>query len=132
MTTDMFVEDAATVAHFNKIASIFLKNHNLESDELTAALGSLLSKFHEIGRLAACEAILDTAANMLVDLVPNADLQVQRRSYVAAEAALGSDADEASYRDALARGDKAEIARLDAEAEARRQRAIDLMDKDNA
>lgn len=55
--------------------------------------------------------------------------RAQRRSMVAAEAAFGSDADEAAYRDALARGDAAEAARLNAEAEARRQQALAIMDR---
>lgn len=38
-------------------------------------------------------------------------------------------ADEAAYRVALKRGDTNEITRLDAEAEARRQRALKWMDK---
>ncbi len=45
----------------------------------------------------------------------------------AAEAAMGSDADEAAYRAAHARGDKDEMARLKAEGEKRRQRAIKRM-----
>ena len=48
-----------------------------------------------------------------------AELKAQRRSYVRAEAGFGSDADERAMRDAMARGDKAEIKRLDMEAEAR-------------
>lgn len=46
-------------------------------------------------------------------------LRAQRRSYMLGEAALGSDADEAAYAEAVAAGDKATMARLDAEAEAR-------------
>ena len=51
--------------------------------------------------------------------VSRAELEAQRRSYVRAEAGFGSDADERAIRDAMARGDKAEIKRLDMEAEAR-------------
>lgn len=43
----------------------------------------------------------------------------QRRSFVRAEAGFGSDRDEAAYRDAVGRCDKAEIARLDREADER-------------
>lgn len=51
--------------------------------------------------------------------ISRAELEAQRRSYVRAEAGFGSDADERAMRDAMARGDKAEIKRLDMEAEAR-------------
>jgi len=57
------------------------------------------------------------------------ELRIQRRNHVASEAAWGSDADEAAYRDALTRNDKEEIARLDKEAEHRRQRAIKIIDR---
>jgi hypothetical protein len=60
--------------------------------------------------------------------VTEEELCAQRRSYVASEAALGSDADEAAYRAALERGDKDEIIRLDAEAEERCTRALKWMD----
>ncbi|WKV16974.1 hypothetical protein [Microcystis phage MJing1] len=52
------------------------------------------------------------------------EIRAQRRSYVAGEMAMGSDADEAAYRAALAAGDAAEVARLNAEAEARRRAAL--------
>jgi hypothetical protein len=55
------------------------------------------------------------------------ELRAQRRSYAATEAAWGSDADEAAYRAACNRGDKEEMARLEAEGEKRRQRAIEYM-----
>ncbi len=45
--------------------------------------------------------------------------QRQRRSFVRAEIGFGSDADEAAYRAALARGDTEEMARLDAESKER-------------
>lgn len=60
-----------------------------------------------------------------------AELRAQRRSWVAAEAAFGSDTDEAAYRAAVEHEDKAEIARLDAEAEARRQQALKRMDEND-
>lgn len=47
------------------------------------------------------------------------DEQRQRHSYNRAEAGIGSDADELAYREALARGDTAEITRLDAESQQR-------------
>ena len=55
------------------------------------------------------------------------EIAAQRRSYVAAQMAIGSDADEAEYRTALAAGDEATLARLNAEAEARQQRALQTM-----
>lgn len=55
------------------------------------------------------------------------ELRAQRRSDVASEAAWGSDADEAAYRSAVERGDKAEIARLAIEAERRWQKALKHM-----
>ena len=51
------------------------------------------------------------------------DSKAQRRSWLLAEAAFGSDADEAAYRRALEAGDTAEIERLDAEAQERVERA---------
>jgi hypothetical protein len=45
--------------------------------------------------------------------------EAQRRSFVRAEASFGCDADEAAYRCAVAQGDGAKIARLEAEASAR-------------
>ena len=45
--------------------------------------------------------------------------EAQRRSFMRAEASFGSDADQAAYRAAVDHGDKAEIARLEAEASAR-------------
>lgn len=51
--------------------------------------------------------------------------RAQRLSFMRAEASFGSDADEAAYRRAIAHGDEAEIARLEAEASAR----IDAVDK---
>lgn len=46
----------------------------------------------------------------------------QRASFVLAEVGFGTDADELAYRRAVEHGDGAEIARLDAEAEARMER----------
>ena len=57
------------------------------------------------------------------------ELRAQRRSWVSSEAAWGSDADEAAYRDAYDRGDTEEITRLDAAAEKRRQAALKRMDE---
>jgi hypothetical protein len=45
--------------------------------------------------------------------------RAQRRSFMRAEAFFGSDADERAYTRAVAHGDEAEIARLEAEASAR-------------
>ena len=45
--------------------------------------------------------------------------EAQKRSFMRAEASFGSDADEAAYRRAIAHGDEAKIARLEAEAAAR-------------
>lgn len=47
----------------------------------------------------------------------------QRRSFIIAEARLGSDADEAAWRAALAAGDDETLARLHREAEERAARA---------
>lgn len=52
------------------------------------------------------------------------EVEEQRRAYARAEAGFGSDADEAAYASALARGDKAEIERLDLEAQ-NRMAAVD-------
>lgn len=49
-----------------------------------------------------------------------------RRSYVLAEAAMGSDADEAAWRSAFFADDQAAIDRLHAEGEARRRRADEM------
>ena len=57
------------------------------------------------------------------------EMRAQRRSVVAAEMAMGSDADEAAYHLAWERGDEAEMARLQAEGEARRQRALATMER---
>ncbi|KRS15672.1 hypothetical protein XM52_22815 [Roseovarius indicus] len=45
--------------------------------------------------------------------------QAQKRSFMRAEASFGSDEDERAYSRAVAHGDEAEIARLEAEASAR-------------
>lgn len=45
--------------------------------------------------------------------------RAQCRSFMRAEASFGSDEDEAAYSRAVAQGDEAEIARLEAEASAR-------------
>ena len=59
------------------------------------------------------------------------ELRAQRRSWILGEASFGSDKDEALYRAALSRDDKAEMARLDAEAEKRRQSAQKYIEKNN-
>jgi len=51
----------------------------------------------------------------------------QRRSFLRAEAALGSDVDEAEYRSAIARGDQKRLAELDAEAQERVKRVEEIM-----
>jgi hypothetical protein len=85
--------------------------------------------------IVAMESITDRTQMTLEALLKTArpateeDLRAQRRSYVAGEAAWGSDADEAAYRAALKRGDKDEIGRLNAEAEKRRRRALRWMDE---
>lgn len=55
-------------------------------------------------------------------------LAVQRRSFVLAEAGMGSDADEAAYRAAWRRGDEFEMARLDHEAKDRIEAARRIID----
>lgn len=52
------------------------------------------------------------------------EIEAQCQSWIAGEIGMGSDADEAAYAVALVRGDTAEIARLDAEAEARVKRIL--------
>lgn len=47
------------------------------------------------------------------------EIAAQRQSYARAELGFGTDADEAAYRAAVARGDRHEVERLDREAEAR-------------
>jgi hypothetical protein len=59
-----------------------------------------------------------------------AERRAQRRDWIAAEMATGSDADEAEYREALAAGDRVKLARLDAEADARRAQALAMMGDD--
>ena len=54
--------------------------------------------------------------------------RAQRRSFMCAEASFGSDADERAYSRAVAHGDEAEIARLEAEASARVQAVEDYLD----
>lgn len=51
--------------------------------------------------------------------------RLQRRSFMRAEASFGTDEDEAAYSRAVAYGDEATIARLEAEASAR----IDAVEK---
>lgn len=70
------------------------------------------------------DALLDAAIKRGVT---EEDLRAQRRSWVAGEAAMGNDADEAAYRAAYDRDDKEEMARLDAEGEKRRQRVLKRM-----
>ena len=50
------------------------------------------------------------------------EVAAQRDSFARAETAFGPDAAEAAYRAAVTRGDRAEVERLDAEAEARLRR----------
>lgn len=52
----------------------------------------------------------------------------QRRSWVLAEASMGSDADERAYRAALFANDTATLERLRAEAAARVERAKEILD----
>ena len=54
-------------------------------------------------------------------------IAASRRSWVIAETAIGSDADEAAYREAFDAGDTARMARLDAEGQARGERAAQIM-----
>lgn len=70
---------------------------------------------------------------MLKNLRPatSEELRAQRRSYVAGEMALGNDKDEAEYRAALEQDKKEEIARLEALAETRRQRALKWLDEND-
>jgi hypothetical protein len=62
-------------------------------------------------------------ARALVDAMTPAEratmYEAQRRSFMRAEASFGSDADEAAYSRAVAHGDEATIARLEAEASTR-------------
>lgn len=51
------------------------------------------------------------------------EAKAQRKGYVLAEAAFGSDRDEANYRRALELEDKEELLRLDREASERVKRA---------
>ena len=53
----------------------------------------------------------------------------QRRGWILAEAAMGSDADERAYRKALFTNDEEELARLKAEQEVRRERAAKILDE---
>lgn len=70
------------------------------------------------------DALLDAAIKRGIT---EEELRAQRLSHVASEAAWGSDADEAACRAAHHRGDKEEMARLDAEGEKRRRRALERM-----
>lgn len=58
----------------------------------------------------------------------DAEIDAQRRSFILGEAAFGSDRDEAAYRAAHERGDAAELARLDDEAEKRVAAATAILD----
>ena len=53
-----------------------------------------------------------------------AELAARRASFVRGEIGIGSDRDEAAYRDAFRRGDKAEMARLVQASEERVKRAF--------
>lgn len=80
-----------------------------------------------IARDPALSALLDRAratAPMTAE-----QLRAQRRSFVAGEAAFGSDADEAAYAAAAVCGDVETLRRLDAEGEARRQQALANLDQ---
>lgn len=57
-----------------------------------------------------------------------AERAAQRRSWVASEIAMGSDSDEAAYREAFRRGDAHTMARLEREADCRRARAERVME----
>lgn len=54
----------------------------------------------------------------------DAELAAQRASFVRGEVGMGSDRDEAAYRAAVRSGDRAEMRRLDQEAEERVKRAF--------
>ncbi len=76
---------------------------------------------------------LDQAAAKVNALTPVERAEMarqQRRSWVLAEAAFGSDADEAAYRRALDSGDRIELERLDREADQRRERAAAYLDRE--
>jgi len=57
-----------------------------------------------------------------------AELNRQKRSWVIAEMGMGSDADEAAYSSAVTRNDKAELERLDHEAQKRMDFARAFLD----
>lgn len=56
------------------------------------------------------------------------EIAAQRRSFARAEAGFGGDKDEAAYREALAAGDKAALARLEAESREKIKHAEALAD----
>lgn len=75
------------------------------------------------GKLAGLRATLgrDPDLNEMLELARThrmtvEETQAQRKSFVVAEMAFGTDADELAYRRAVENGDGAEIARLDAAA----------------
>jgi hypothetical protein len=65
-------------------------------------------------RAARLAALIEAARNR--PPMTDAELEAQRRSWVRGEMGLGSDADEAAYREALRDGDAATLDRLDREA----------------
>ena len=76
-------------------------------------------------------ALLDALLRQARDAAPPtpAEIHAQRRAWVLAEAAFGSDADEAAYDAALVSGDQATLARLNAEAAARVRQAQAILDR---
>ena len=79
-----------------------------------------------MARCPTLSALLDRA-RATAPMTPE-QIRAQRRSYVAAEAAFGSDADEAAYAAAALCGDVDTMRRMDAEAEARCQQALGILD----
>lgn len=68
------------------------------------------------------QAMLNEAVEAVKAMTPKeraAMYRAQRRSFMRGEASFGSDEDERAYSRAVAHGDEAEIARLEAEASAR-------------
>lgn len=71
-------------------------------------------------------SVANTAGTFNVPARAPEQARAARRGYVLAEAAMGSDADEAAWRAASNADDQATIDRLNAEGEARRQRADEI------
>ena len=57
-----------------------------------------------------------------------AERAAQRKGWVVSEIAMGSDSDEAAYREAFRNGDTHAMARLEREADCRRARAERVME----